>query len=525
MAENEKLLLYIKRAFELKNQECYKQAVEMLYKAISLEPDNAEILYQLGEMYYLMKNYARAIQYPEQILRNEENHIPARDLMRKIFIKQGELYSAKEVAEKIYVLEKTPENLSELLDIYGRLGLFTEFDKYQDEIIKSEKCSYVCAKSYFKAGDYEKAELYVNYALEINSGNDEYRILKGKIFFEKNESLKAREIFSSFDKNTQNPVVLNYLGLFALEDFNFVEAIKDFSKAVNIDKTVSKYSYNLGNAYFLNGWYKEAADAYQNAICIEPDNYDYRYSLAYLYYEYSNFSKAKQEVDYILENNGKHAGAKVLRALLLFKDKNYIEAEKILLSNLNAGLTDEFTISSLAKIEIELGKLTSAQQYMSDLINRFPDNLKYKCDLAEIYIKEKAYDKALELSQEVLKLNLNYIDGYIIGAKASILAGDYDSAKEFAQNVLSIDINCAAGYYYLAVVRKFENDYDEAIECMKRAITYDVSNPEYYAEMAEIYKLSGDNKTAFDYIKEAESIDDSEKYKILYKEFATLNRK
>ena len=32
-------------------------------------------------------------------------------------------------------------------------------------------------------------------------------------------------------------------------------------------------------------------------------------------------------------------------------------------------------------------------------------------------------------------------------------------------------------------------------------------------------------KTAFDYIKEAESIDDSEEYKILYKEFAALNRK
>ena len=68
MAENEELISYIKRAFELRNQECYKQAIEMLYKAIAIEPDNVEILYQIGELYYLLKNYSRALQYPNQIL-------------------------------------------------------------------------------------------------------------------------------------------------------------------------------------------------------------------------------------------------------------------------------------------------------------------------------------------------------------------------------------------------------------------------------------------------------------------------
>ena len=59
--EHEEIIQYIKRAFELKNQECYKQAIEMLYKAISIEPDNMEILFQLGELYYLLHNYTRAI--------------------------------------------------------------------------------------------------------------------------------------------------------------------------------------------------------------------------------------------------------------------------------------------------------------------------------------------------------------------------------------------------------------------------------------------------------------------------------
>ena len=99
------------------------------------------------------------------------------------------------------------------------------------------------------------------------------------------------------------------------------------------------------------------------------------------------------------------------------------------------------------------------------------------------------------------------------------------TAKSFAQSAISTDINCAEGYYYLAQVRAEEKDYEEAVECMKRAITYDVTNAEYYAKMAEIYKSAGDIKTAFNYVKEAESISDSEEYKILYKEYAALNRK
>ena len=36
-------LEYIQKAFELKSQNCYKQAIEMLYKALEIENDNTEI--------------------------------------------------------------------------------------------------------------------------------------------------------------------------------------------------------------------------------------------------------------------------------------------------------------------------------------------------------------------------------------------------------------------------------------------------------------------------------------------------
>ena len=66
--ENTQCLQYIKQAFELKEQKYYKPAIEMLYKALEVENDNIEILYQIGELYFLINNYTRALQYLEKVL-------------------------------------------------------------------------------------------------------------------------------------------------------------------------------------------------------------------------------------------------------------------------------------------------------------------------------------------------------------------------------------------------------------------------------------------------------------------------
>lgn len=525
MSENEEILNYIKRAFELKSQGCYKQAIEMLYKALSVEPDNIEILYQTGELYFLLHNYPRAAQYPERILAQEPEHIPSLKLLRDICIRQNELIKAKELSEKLYELDATESNLIKIIDLYGQLNLLEELTKYDSQIKDSDKCLFSLANAYYRNKNLLEAQKYIGAAININPDNEDCEILSGKILFDENKLEESKEIFDKFGNHSNNPEVLNYQGLFAMEEMDFIDAIKDFSKAVNLNKSNPVYLFNLANAYFLNGWKEEAVQAYKKAICLAPENLDYRYSLAYLYYKYQEYEKAQKEIDFILENDGKYYSAQVIKALLLYQKKNYLEAEAILNQNIRAGIDDDFTLESLAKIELELGKFRNAKEHIQAVIIRAPYALEYQIELGNIYIKEKNYEKALELAEKVISENPNYIDAYILGANATYLNKDYDKSKEFAQNALSLDINCAAGYYYLALVRVEEEDYDEAIECMKRAITFDVNNAKYYAAIANIYKLNGDNKTAFDYIKEAESIDNSEEYKILYREFAALNRK
>ena len=523
LSEEKEVLEYIKEAFSLRSRELYKPAVEMLYKALALDNDNIEVLYQLGELYALMHNYTRSAGYLDQVIAKNPGHIESLKLYQKISENQKDFEKSLSFAERLFELNKTPENLREIIILSGKLNLTDKLKIYETSEFTNPDVIYEIANALYNNGETEKAKKLLTE--HENDDSDGIRILLGKIYFDENNLEKAREIFNRFGKNTDNPEVLNYQGLFALEDMDFTEAVKCFSKASSINKNNPVYFYNLGNAYFFNGWMEEAQTAYSKAIYLAPDNMDYRYSLAYLYYETKNFDKCKKEVDAILSTCPKHYSTRVLRALLLNNNKEFMQAKNILEDNLKDGVDDDFTLISLGKTYSELDMFEKAEHTILKVIERNPENLNYITDLADIYIREKKFDEALELVEKTLTLNPNYVYGYVLGAKTAYLKGDSETCKSYAQQAISLDMNCSEGYYYLALVRIGEEDFEEAIECMKRAITYDVTNPKYYAEMSKIYKAKKDIKTALEYISEAESIDNSTEYKLMYKELAALNRK
>lgn len=512
---------YIKQAFELKESQNYKVAIELLYKALELENDNVEILFQLGELYFLLNNYSRARQYISKVLQISPEHLNALQLAKTINEREGNDTKVLEFAKILFEKHPSSQTLNELLKVMINLKMFAQTEQYQNSEYFTPEVKLDCANALYDANEKEKAKALLS---ECDMKDEKAILLSGKIKFDENKIEESKEIFSQI-KNSQNPEVLNYKGLFELENMNFIEAIKDFSKAISIDKTNSRYFYNLGNAYFYNGWMEEAQKAYRNALLITPENLDYRYSLAYLYYAEKEFTKAEKETNAIIDIMPLHSQARVLRALLLENKKEYIKAQEILEENLKNGYDDDFTKSSLSRIYAELSNFGKAETLISEILDKNPENLSYITDLADIYIKERNYDGALALVQRSLEINPNYISGHIMGAKIAGLKGDYVQSKDFAQEALSLDISCPEGYYYIALAREHEGDIDEAVECMKRAILYDLNNSEYYRKMCELYQLKKDYKTALEYITEAENINPSNEYKYIYSELVKINRK
>jgi tetratricopeptide (TPR) repeat protein len=115
--ENNETINNIKQAFELKEQKYYKPAIEMLYKALETENDNIEILYQIGDLYFLMSNYERAQQYIDKALSINSSHEPSLKLSCNIKERLGDLDSALSITQKIFESNPGKNNLYELIKI------------------------------------------------------------------------------------------------------------------------------------------------------------------------------------------------------------------------------------------------------------------------------------------------------------------------------------------------------------------------------------------------------------------------
>ena len=91
-SNNENSIDYIKKSFELKNSKLYKEAIEMLYKALECEEgrENAEIISQIADLYVLLKNYDRALEEYEKVLDLDKNHTHSFSEMSKIYFYLGQ---------------------------------------------------------------------------------------------------------------------------------------------------------------------------------------------------------------------------------------------------------------------------------------------------------------------------------------------------------------------------------------------------------------------------------------------------
>ena len=66
---------YIKEAFDSKNKGDYKKAIDYFYKALALENDSSEIMFELAQLYFLLSQNDRALSLYEQIFsKNIDNN-------------------------------------------------------------------------------------------------------------------------------------------------------------------------------------------------------------------------------------------------------------------------------------------------------------------------------------------------------------------------------------------------------------------------------------------------------------------
>ena len=513
---------YIQESFELKNQGFYKPAIEMLYKALTIESDNVEILSQLANLYFLLKNNKRAMHYVEKVLEIMPNNFDCLRLKKSIYLNEKNYKDAKSVCDKIIELHPTNDNIADKINLLSELKEYDEIKNYENSGSDYNDISlYAFAKAYFKMNDYENSKKILQKTLEKNSENYEAIKLLAIINYDENNFENSKKLFEDLRKKSPSADVYNYLGLFEIENNKIEKAISYFLKCYKECPQNSQYAFNLAHAYYLNGWFDEAIKFYNIAICLDNANEAYKYALAYLYYEKEEYQKCDDLFEGIKNIND----AKILKAIVKAKNGDLVKAKKELENLLEENPDSEIVNNALGSIYKELQMMDKAIACFKLSLNINSKDVKVVCELVKCYIFQKKYDEANEILDKTLDENENYIDLYILKAQISYEIKDYKETYNWAQDIIELDENLWQGYYYNALALFEQKDEDFAIATLKKAIELDVNNAMLYTKMSEFYQTIGRYEDALDYIKEASDIDKSIDNQNLYQKLASMVRK
>ncbi len=502
---------YIKKAFELKNEGNYKQAIELFYKALTIDNESSEIMCEIAGLYSKLKNHDRAIEYYEQALSSDPFNLDIKYNLALVYKSMGNMEKAIAFLDSIY--KKNPK-IDYLVDLLHCLYVEKRFEEVIDAYKKatlinsgSDGLHYYVGLCYSALSEYKKAEKHFRKAYELNNENLDVKyelafVLYSTESYDEAESLLMNVLDSRICAKSY----------FLIGEINFAlnqldKAVNYISIAADIENKNPTYFFELATIYSLKGFFKEAEENFQKSIKLSPNNLSYNYALAYLYYQSTQVQKAKQKISYILSINPQHIDALILQSLIKSDENDIIQANKIIDFVLENTSDNDFAFYVKAILYKKLSWWEKAIESIKKAISIKPKSLEYLSELAIYNYEATLFGDTKEICKKILNIDNKYIFAYIMLGKVAFLNKEYPKALELADIAIQYDKNADEAHFLKAKILRATDVKNMAIDCAKAAITLAPQKTKYYEFVAKCLFDQEKYKEAYHYYNEASSQD------------------
>ncbi len=240
-----------------------EEAKKMIEKRLEKEPENGNLINQLGLMHFDDKDYDKAILcFKKNIELNSESYIPYDNL--------GFSYEKMNQPEK--AIEAYERGIPHNNGFYEKIG-----------------------KIYFNQKEYIKAETYIRKAHEMAPENDMYLNNLGIVLAFQNKIDDAIAVYlKAIEKAPDNPIF--YEGLSRIKESlgEMEEAIQLMEKATEKEtKLKDRYLFELGKLYEKAGDFQKAKTYTEEAVNMYPE-LQYFDQLGKLYFNDGDYEKATE---------------------------------------------------------------------------------------------------------------------------------------------------------------------------------------------------------------------------------------
>lgn len=456
---------YGQALFQVKD---YQKASEFLEKAVEVNPDNTSAHVSLALSYQELGKNEQALAQYDVVFRQQPALSSIRFDYANLLADIGQDEAA--IANyKIYIA-----NYPNDFRGYQNIGVvYKRLNKLDDTISNYEKALALqkdkkdialvedLAQCYHLKKDYPNALKYYDEVLAVNKDDYDVKYNKALVLHAMDNYNDAIAIYTELLKEKSNTNVQNNLtsALLAqgdkyLQEKNYSLATETYEKAIQSGAKDGSVYFGLARSYRACDLNERAAENYEKAISLSPDNPEYSK-------EYTEFIASVNKTPDVQSNSS------------------------------------ETGVSEGGIKEISLSMDDAKQSEISE-----SEQNKKLIAAGDASFKKDNFDEAVKNYQAALKINpsdevtLLKIGNIYYNAKQ-----DNKNAINFYKKSIVVNPNYADGWFNLGLVYAHENNNNKAKECFHRVITL---NPNYgyaYYALGLAYEEDGNTKEALNNYK------------------------
>lgn len=383
--------------------------------------------------------------------------------------------------------------------------------KYLERMPSHLEVRQYLADAYYRDKKYNNAMKQCLTILRKDPNNINTRKILGDCYIKKGFLSKAiREYESIFDSRSNNKEVVRTLAELYRDTDQLYLSVSVYNMLSNIltqNNEIAEVQGILANLNEEIHDYPAAFEAYKTRLSIYPTDYETNQRLAELYIRIKNEPKAVETLLYMLSFTTDPKGLLWVYENLVDLYVSTEEYEKAIeYSNklLDVQGSDKFKVrNNIATFNLKLNRYDLGINILEELVMMSQSAYDVTVQLAQAYIEQKEYEKALEkyttlldksTQREAKNVRALICELYILWAIDKAEHGDFDTSYKYLD--LANDFNTInPEVYYQKALNNFEQkNFNASVEFIHRALEYDKSgkyHTKYYLKLAETHHQLG----------------------------------
>ncbi len=383
--------------------------------------------------------------------------------------------------------------------------------KYLERMPSHLEVRQYLAEAYFRDRKFNNAIKQCLTILKRDPNNISTKKILGDCYVRKGLLSKAiKEFEEIFDYRSRDPEVVRTLAELYRETEQVYSSISVYNILVDLIKNNDELAKIYSILAELNEEthdYPAAFEAYKTKLSIYPTDVETNKKLTELYIKLNNYPKAIETLLYML---GFVTEPKALIWVyetlidMYVETEDYQKAIEYSEKLLEVQGADTYKVrTNIANFNLKLENYDTGISILKELVMMSQSAYDVTTELAQAYIQQDQYEKALEqymtlldkaTQKEVKNIRALVAQMYIQWAIFVAKGGNYEMAHSYLNKATDYDVLNPEIYYNQGIIYYEQNNFNSCVESMLKAIEYDKFNNyhiKYYLKLSEAHHELG----------------------------------